>query len=133
MKLSATRPPALASRTRADEIIAHFKESFYTEPTEEQQKLLADLITDYRVRINKNTCTRVNSVARMRQSNPRFILRNYLLHQSIQELQAAKPELFLKLQEAIKAPYATNNSEFFAKRPDWAAQQAGCSMLSCSS
>ena len=119
--------------TTSEEITAHFNESFYTEPTAEQQKLLAELITDYRVRINKNTCTRVNSIARMRQSNPRFILRNYLLHQSIQELQAGKPELFLKLQEAIKAPYASNFDEFFAKRPAWATQQAGCSMLSCSS
>jgi uncharacterized protein YdiU (UPF0061 family) len=69
----------------------------------------------------------------MRESNPRFILRNYLLHQAIEEMERGEEGLFLKLQQAIKEPYSTNFDEFFAKRPDWASKKAGCSMLSCSS
>jgi uncharacterized protein YdiU (UPF0061 family) len=69
----------------------------------------------------------------MREANPRFILRNYLLHQAIQELQNGEDTLFVKLQEAVKEPYSTKFDAFFAKRPDWASQKAGCSMLSCSS
>jgi uncharacterized protein YdiU (UPF0061 family) len=70
---------------------------------------------------------------RMRENNPRFILRNYLLHQAIEELQNGNDKLFLKLQEAMKEPYSNKYDEFLVRRPEWAAQKAGCSMLSCSS
>jgi uncharacterized protein YdiU (UPF0061 family) len=69
----------------------------------------------------------------MKASNPRFILRNYLLHQAIDGLQNGDSTLFEKLQEAMKEPYSNKFDEFFAKRPTWATQKAGCSMLSCSS
>jgi uncharacterized protein YdiU (UPF0061 family) len=69
----------------------------------------------------------------MKETNPRFILRNYLLHQSIEDLEKGNDELFRKLQQAIKEPYSNKFDEFFAKRPSWASQKAGCSMLSCSS
>ena len=70
---------------------------------------------------------------RMQEHNPRFILRNYLLHQAIEELENGGNGIFTKLQEALKNPYSETYSEFYAKRPDWASQKAGCSMLSCSS
>jgi len=60
-------------------------------------------------------------------------LRNYLLHQSIENLEKGNDELFRKLQQAMKEPYSHKFDEFFAKRPSWASQKAGCSMLSCSS
>jgi uncharacterized protein YdiU (UPF0061 family) len=69
----------------------------------------------------------------MSKANPRFILRNYLLHQSIEELEKGDDTLFKKLQQAMLDPYRNKFEEFFAKRPDWASQKAGCSMLSCSS
>jgi uncharacterized protein YdiU (UPF0061 family) len=69
----------------------------------------------------------------MKENNPSFILRNYLLHQAIEELERGETALFQKLQNAMKTPYAETNDEFLVKRPDWASQKAGCSMLSCSS
>jgi uncharacterized protein YdiU (UPF0061 family) len=87
----------------------------------------------YLERIKTNTITRDEAIARMRKNNPRFILRNYLLHQSIEQLEKGDDSLFVKLQEAMKDPYSKRFDEFFAKRPDWATQKAGCSMLSCSS
>jgi len=53
----------------------------------------------------------------MRANNPRFILRNYLLHQAIEDLEKGNENLFVKLQEAMKAPYSNQFDEFFAKRP----------------
>ena len=87
----------------------------------------------YIKRIKQNTIEREESLKRMREHNPRFILRNYLLHQAIEELQNGNDGLFLKLQQAMKEPYSKKWDEFFIKRPDWATQKAGCSMLSCSS
>jgi uncharacterized protein YdiU (UPF0061 family) len=80
-----------------------------------------------------NTISREESVSRMSAANPRVILRNYLLHQAIDDLQNGNDELFRKLQEAMRRPYDDVYPELWARRPDWATQKAGCSMLSCSS
>ncbi|MBD1431553.1 hypothetical protein H8B06_01845 [Sphingobacterium sp. DN00404] len=90
-------------------------------------------MTSYQTRLKVNTCTREDSLLRMRKANPRFILRNYLLHMAIEELQRGENNLFVKLQQALKDPYSKSHDEFFGMRPDWATHQAGCSMLSCSS
>lgn len=70
---------------------------------------------------------------RMRSVNPRFVLRNYLLQQAIDELERGEQRLFKRLQEAIRDPYSDRFDDLVAKRPDWAERMAGCSMLSCSS
>lgn len=115
------------------EITDHFKESFYGEPASDEINALSSFIKMYQERIRMNTCSREQSLERMKQNNPRFILRNYLLHQAIEELEGGSGSLFIKLQQAIKEPYSAKSDEFFAKRPEWAGKKAGCSMLSCSS
>jgi uncharacterized protein YdiU (UPF0061 family) len=115
------------------DLVAHFRDSFYRELKEEETALLQDLLTSYVTRVKTNTISREESTRIMRRNNPRFILRNYLLHQSIEQLEKGDKTLFLRLQEAMKDPYSNKFDEFFAKRPDWATQKAGCSMLSCSS
>jgi uncharacterized protein YdiU (UPF0061 family) len=114
-------------------VVRHFENAFYTPPTPIQTELLTTLLNTYRSRILVNSISREESVSLMKAANPRFILRNYLLHEAIEELQSGKNELFKKLQEAMKQPYSANFDEFLQKRPDWASQKAGCSMLSCSS
>ena len=123
-------PPDLEAE---QDLVNHFRESFYQELKQEERQALQKQLKAYQERIKQNTCTREEAVKRMRQANPRFILRNYLLHQAIEELERGENQLFLKLQEALKNPYSRNFEEFFAKRPDWASKKAGCSMLSCSS
>jgi uncharacterized protein YdiU (UPF0061 family) len=113
--------------------VKHFQESFYKEIPPAEAQGLFSLLKMYINRINKNNCTRQESILRMKENNPRFILRNYLLHQAIEELERGDDRLFLNLQEAMKNPYGENYDEFFRRRPDWASQKAGCSMLSCSS
>ncbi|WP_233218933.1 hypothetical protein [Adhaeribacter arboris] len=115
------------------EVIGHFAESFYQELNAEKSEMLFRLLKKYSERLQANSINRAESNARMRAHNPRFILRNYLLHQAIQELEQGENQLFTKLQAAIKEPYSRSFDEFFVKRPDWASQKAGCSMLSCSS
>ncbi len=115
------------------EVLNHFAGSFYDEPEGTEREAFYSLIKAYQERISANTCSREEALDKMKKANPRFILRNYLLHQAIEELEKGKDELFVKLQEAIKDPYSKNHDEFFAKRPSWATKKAGCSMLSCSS
>jgi serine/tyrosine/threonine adenylyltransferase len=114
-------------------LLQHFNESFYTEIQPQPKEQLVNVITRYATRIKTNTNTRTESQQVMRNTNPRFILRNYLLHQSIEDLQKGDATLFNTLHEALKDPYSDKYDEFFAKRPSWASNKAGCSMLSCSS
>ncbi|GGK60716.1 YdiU family protein [Rufibacter glacialis] len=116
-----------------EDVVAHFQPSFYRDLEKGERAMLLSLITDYAARLSANTGPREAAAQKMRKANPRFILRNYLLHQAIEELEKGENQLFLKLQAALKDPYSRNHDEFFAKRPDWASQKAGCSMLSCSS
>jgi uncharacterized protein YdiU (UPF0061 family) len=115
------------------EVVSHFHDSFYDDLSLEGRAQLHRLIHTYQNRRKANTCTEEDAKARMQSSNPRFILRNYLLHQAIEQLEKGEDSLFRKLQEAIKDPYSQRFDEFFETRPGCATEQAGCSMLSCSS
>lgn len=115
-------------------IFLHFAESFYEEVPETAKADFIRLITRYLQRLEINSIPRKNSAEMMNKTNPRIILRNYLLHQAIEDLEKGDNKLFLKLQEAMKDPYASEGfDELVKKRPEWAAKKAGCSMLSCSS
>lgn len=114
-------------------MVNHFNDSYYKELQPEERKALYYVLHAYIERIKSNSCSREESIRKMKQANPRFILRNYLLHEAIEELTKGEDTLFRKLQEAIKEPYSDKFDEFFNKRPDWATRQPGCSMLSCSS
>jgi uncharacterized protein YdiU (UPF0061 family) len=119
--------------TTEQDMLNYFMNSLYNDPEATDVTALYQLIKSYQIRLNANACTREDSLQRMRKANPRFILRNYLLHMAIEELQKGQQQLFLRLQQALKDPYSKSNDEFFETRPGWATQQAGCSMLSCSS
>jgi uncharacterized protein YdiU (UPF0061 family) len=116
-----------------EQVVSHFSESFYEEPDKSQRQALYNLMQKWAARVKANTSSREEAQTQMRKSNPRFILRNYLLHQAIEGLNEGDSTLFNELEAAMKEPYANKGDKFFAKRPDWATQKAGCSQLSCSS
>lgn len=116
-----------------ENVINHFDDAFYEQLSAEEADQLFDWISEYTQRMSANTGTREESILLMQKTNPRFILRNYLLHQSIEDLEKGDSTLFEKLQIAMKEPYSKNHDEFFTKRPEWATDKAGCSQLSCSS
>jgi uncharacterized protein YdiU (UPF0061 family) len=115
------------------EVVNHFNESFYEEPSTEQADSLYNWMLLYVKRKATNSISVEEAAKRMKATAPRFILRNYLLHQAIEDLEKGDDALFLKLVQAMKEPYSDAYDDFFKKRPSWATQKAGCSMLSCSS
>jgi serine/tyrosine/threonine adenylyltransferase len=120
--------------TNEEAILKHFKACFYEVPEGEKEKEIVHLLAKYIKRLKDNSIPSQLRKKIMNRNNPRIILRNYLLHQAIEELEKGEDHLFRQLEKALKDPYsATDFEELVAKRPDWASQKAGCSMLSCSS
>ncbi|MEP6262468.1 MAG: protein adenylyltransferase SelO [Gillisia sp.] len=111
----------------------HFTPALYNEPSEKLKSDLLELLSTYAERRKINSISAEASAELMKKTNPRFILRNYLLHQAIEELEKGENTLFEKLRNALQNPYTETNKELLQKRPDWATKKAGCSMLSCSS
>jgi uncharacterized protein YdiU (UPF0061 family) len=92
-------------------------------------------LQQYSLRLQADKMPPEERRARMNAVNPRFVLRNYLAQQAIDQATAGDNSLIAALLDALRHPYdeQPNYSHFAEKRPEWARHKAGCSMLSCSS
>ncbi|WP_299062711.1 protein adenylyltransferase SelO [uncultured Polaribacter sp.] len=87
---------------------------------------------------NRLKIERISSEERkvkMNAINPKYVLRNYMSQLAIDDADKGNYNLIDELFQLLKNPYAEQpeRQKWFAKRPEWARNKVGCSMLSCSS
>ncbi len=96
---------------------------------------LSNWLQKYRKRLREDKQTIEERTERMNQTNPKYILRNYLAQQAIDKAENGDTTMIEELQNLIRHPYdeQPEKNHFAQKRPEWARNRPGCSMLSCSS
>ena len=111
-------------------------EAFYTEDGRQRHgDALAAWLQAYALRVRQEGVPHTQRIARMNAANPRFVLRNYLTQEAIDAAEAGDLSRVHELLDVMRRPYdeQPGRERYAAKRPEWARQKAGCSMLSCSS
>jgi uncharacterized protein YdiU (UPF0061 family) len=127
---------ALADIDPARPTLQSMDDAFYDEAKRrETEPALADWLVRYAARLIDDPLSADVRRARMRAVNPRYVLRNYLAQQVIDQASAGDPSGIRKLLDVMRHPYddQPGHEAFASRRPDWARHKAGCSMLSCSS
>lgn len=113
--------------------------AYYQPLSDEQQQQVCAWLTRYRQRLLQDWVIYGRSDAERRTQmntvNPKYVLRNYLAQQAIEQATLGDYSMIQNLLTVLRRPYdeQPDFEYLFAKRPEWARTKAGCSMLSCSS
>ena len=99
------------------------------------EKEWLDWFENYIARINKETISDLERKEKMNAVNPKYVLRNYMAQLAIDAANNDDYSLVKELHELLRKPYEEQPEyeKWFSRRPDWARNKVGCSMLSCSS
>jgi uncharacterized protein YdiU (UPF0061 family) len=127
---------ALASVEPDAPSTAVFADAFYDDGKRgAHDAALAAWLASYAERVRSDALSPEARRERMRRANPRFVLRNYLAQEAIDRAEQGDCAGVDELLDVMRTPYdeQPGRERYAAKRPDWARNRAGCSMLSCSS
>lgn len=118
-------------------IMTPLVEAYYVpeQLTEDYKARLGNWLKSYIKRVQNSGITDAERIKTMNAANPKYVLRNYLAQLAIDKAEQGDFSMVNELLELLRHPYdeQPGKEEYALKRPDWARQRAGCSMLSCSS
>ena len=113
------------------------QDAFYTPDTIKGNVLnnWKQWFANYAKRLEDETTSADERQQQMNKVNPKYVLRNYMAQLAIDKADKGDTSLLEEMYLLLKEPYSEQPKfeHWFAKRPEWARNKVGCSMLSCSS
>ena len=109
-------------------------DAFYAPPSMSDVEQIMDWMTRWSEAVLDED-DQESRLAHMSRSNPWIIPRNYLVFQAIEAAEKGDMALLDDLFDACRTPYDVQEGReaLVKRRPEWAREQPGASMLSCSS
>ena len=128
--------PPVTDRTDG-ELTAPLRDAYYREEqlTAAFLTRTGDWLRRYLRRVEKDRLSDAERRERMNRANPKYILRNYMAQEAIEQAEKGDFSQVHELLDLLRRPYEEqpDRERYAAKRPDWARDYPGASMLSCSS
>ncbi len=116
--------------------VAVLEEAFYSaERRAAVMPALQAWLQQYAARVRDDALDAARRQQRMAAANPLYVLRNWLAQEAIEQAEQGDLRGVHTLQDVLRHPYdlQPGREHYAGKRPAWARDKAGCSMLSCSS
>ena len=128
---------AVKKNATPESAIATINEAFY-KPEEIKKEILKSWGKWFEKYLNRLSIEDVSDEDRkiaMDLVNPKYVLRNYMAQLAIESAEKEDYSILKELHKLLKKPYEEQYeyAKWYAKRPDWARDKIGSSMLSCSS
>jgi len=127
--------PGVPTDPRA--LLAPLEVAFYDPAAvgEEHRARLAAWLARYAARVQEDGTPDAQRRERMNRVNPKFVLRNYVAQLAIDRAEQGDGSVVQELLAVLERPFdeQPGKERYAEKRPEWARNRPGCSMLSCSS
>jgi uncharacterized protein YdiU (UPF0061 family) len=134
---ATTSRPNQGRLVNIDDSLRPFAEAWYQPEaiTPEYRLRVSKWLTAYLHRRHQDKLPDNERVARMNRVNPKYVLRNSLAQLAIDRAENGDFSMVQEILNLLRRPYdeQPEREHFFSKRPEWARNRPGCSMLSCSS
>ena len=127
---------SINTSTNEKECLEVIKPAIYDDSiTEDAKHIVITWCVKYQQRLKAERITQSERKRKMNSVNPKYVLRNYMAQMAIDNAEKGSFDLIYIFYDMLKRPYneQPEYEKWFAKRPDWAREKVGCSMLSCSS
>ncbi|MBT6582232.1 MAG: hypothetical protein HOO17_10435, partial [Bacteroidetes Order II. Incertae sedis bacterium] len=110
-------------------------DAWYLPDSDDLQVEMSSWLERYRLRMQECPWGEQERTFKMNATNPKYILRNYLAQMAIEQASEGEYGMVTELLEVMRNPYDEQPEfvKYAKKRPEWAMNKPGSSMLSCSS
>jgi uncharacterized protein YdiU (UPF0061 family) len=124
-------------RASHEAYFAALRAAFYApdEASAEQVRSVGAWVERYAERTREDGLSHAERKTRMDRANPLYLPRNYLVQLAIERAEQGDLSMLHELMDVLRRPYTEQpgREQYAEKRPEWARNREGCSMLSCSS